>query len=230
MQREKGSGSTLARNRPKRFWFDVDAFFFILLRNGTRSSVLHACSFLRLIEVAEQSNSTREGSHGASMEPERTKTVQQRGDLGVAAEIPSSFFFFSALFLLPYLGRAVATAGDAAHRLACRTGVATIAAAAEARVAVVFVVAAEGVAARREARMMEGERGVLEERRRKKERKKEKNRSENKRAWSALVLCRRRRRSLSSPAAAAAFISFFLFSDLVRFLSSLSLLHFEGRE
>ena len=160
------------------------------------------------------------------MEPERTKTVQQRGDLGVAAEIPSSFFFFLALFFLPYLGRAVATAGDAAHRLACRTGVATIAAAAEARVAVVFVVAAEGVAARREARMMEGERGVLEERRR----KKEKNRSENKRAWSALVLCRRRRRSLSSPAAAAAFISFFLFSDLVRFLSSLSLLHFEGRE
>lgn len=59
-----------------------------------------------------------------------------------------------------YLGRAVATAGEAAHRLACRTGVATTAAAAEeARVVFVFVAAAEGVAARREARMMEGEKG-----------------------------------------------------------------------
>ena len=57
-----------------------------------------------------------------------------------------------------YLGRAVATTGDiAAHRLACRTGVAaTAAAAAEARVVFAFVAAAEGVAARREARMVGG--------------------------------------------------------------------------
>lgn len=58
-----------------------------------------------------------------------------------------------------YLGRAVATDGDAAHRLglaaAAGTGVA-IAAAAAARVVFIFVVAAAGVAARREARMTEG--------------------------------------------------------------------------
>jgi len=70
------------------------------------------------------------------------------------AEIQSSF---------SYLGRAVATAGVAAHRLAFRVGFAATAAAAEARAVVVFDAAAEGVAARREARMVEGFEKVLSE-------------------------------------------------------------------
>lgn len=64
-----------------------------------------------------------------------------------------------------YLGRAVATAGDAAHRLGLAAAAGRGVTVAAARVVVVFVVAAAEVAARREARMVEGgSRGNGEER------------------------------------------------------------------
>ena len=105
--------------------------------------------FSRPIEVAEQGNNAKEGSRGARMRQGTGRTRQSS-----VAEIQSSF---------SYLGRAVATAGVAAHRLAFRVGFAATAAAAEARAVVVFDAAAEGVAARREARMVEGFEKVLSE-------------------------------------------------------------------
>ena len=92
----------------------------------------------------------------------------------------------------PYRGRAVATAGDAAHRLACcREGLADTAA--EARDLVVAFVT---VAARREARMVEED---VEREREGKGKEKKKSKWKKKRAALGAGFVRRRRLYLLSP-------------------------------